>query len=128
MILQGEFDVDHVKAKKGRGKFSPMIFFQPGSHHSSSRSRSRSKSRSHSKEKERSRSKSAEEEEKKSHSKSPEKDEQEEEADGDAEGEGDEKEATPDAVNGDEENGDSAFLQSLTVAVGYTSGDGAVRS
>ena len=32
-------------------------------------------------------------------------------------GEGDEKEASPDAVNGDEENGDSAFLQSLTVGV-----------
>ncbi|KAL9969438.1 hypothetical protein ACROYT_G021655 [Oculina patagonica] len=82
-------------------------------HHSSSRSRSRSKSRksksrSQSKEKERSRSKSPEEEEdKESPAKSPEKEEQEEDAEGDGEADGDEKEDSPEAVNGDEENGDA---------------------
>ncbi|XP_027044076.1 serine/arginine-rich splicing factor 5 isoform X1 [Pocillopora verrucosa] len=77
-------------------------------HRSSSRSRSPSKSRksrSQSKEKERSRSKSVEEEEKKSPS--PEKEEQEEEAEAEVEADGDEKEDSPEAVNGDEENGDA---------------------
>ncbi|XP_022796108.1 serine/arginine-rich splicing factor 5-like isoform X2 [Stylophora pistillata] len=77
-------------------------------HNSSSHSRSPSKSRksrSQSKEKERSRSKSVEEEEKKSPS--PEKEEQEEEAEAEVEADGDEKEDSPEAVNGDEENGDA---------------------